>query len=95
MSSIVKVLPPAFLKNIEQVTYLVRGSQVIDGMEEFPFRVSIRAEKHRRLSFSIKSDFLYVTEKDDDEDEEEEEEETVPNDEDEDEDEEQADPKEE
>ena len=95
MSSIVKVLPPAFLKNIKQVTYLVRGSQVIDGMEEFSFRVSIRAEKHRRLSFSIKSDFLYVTEKDDDEDEEEEEEETVPKDEDEDEDEEQADPKEE
>ena len=95
MSSFVKKLPPVFLKNIEEVTYLVRGSQVIDGMEEFPFRVSICAEKHRRLSFSVKSGFLHVTEKEDDEDEEEEEEEIQPKDEDEDEDEEQVDPKEE
>ena len=93
MSSIVKVLPPAFLKNIEEVTYLVRGSQVIDGMEEFPFCVSIRAEKHRRLSFSIKSGFLHVEEKEDKE--EEEEEEIQPKDEDEDDDEEENEPKEE
>ena len=94
MSSLVKKLPPAFLKNIEEVTYLVRGSQVIDGMEEFPFRVSICAEKHRRLSFTVKSGFLHVAEKEDKE-EEEEEEEIQPKDEDEDEDEEQIDPKEE
>ena len=95
MSSIVKVLPPAFLKNIEQVTYLVRGSQVIDGMEEFPFRVSIRAQKHRRLSFTVKSGFLHVAEKEDEEEEEEEEEEIQPKDEDEDDDEEEVNPKEE
>ena len=95
MSSIVKVLPPAFLKNIEQVTYLVRGSQVIDGMEEFPFRVSIRAQKHRRLSFTVKSGFLHVAEKEDKEEEEEKEEEIQPKDKDEDDDEEEVDPKEE
>ena len=68
MSSPVQKLPPAFLKNIEEVTYLVCGSQVIEGMEEFPFRVSIQAEKHRRLSFAVKPGFLHISEKEEEQD---------------------------
>ena len=64
MSSPDKYLPPSFLKNIEEVTYTVRGSQSFQGMEDFPFQLTIRAEKHRRLSFSIKYGSLHIKEED-------------------------------
>ena len=63
MSRSTKHLPPKFLKNIEEVTYIVRGSQVIRGLDELPFHVTVRAEKHRRLSFNIKEDVLHISEK--------------------------------
>ena len=68
MSRSTKHLPPKFLKNIEEVTYIVRGSQVIRGLDDLPFQVTVRAEKHRRLSFNIKDNFLNISEKEDEED---------------------------
>ena len=64
MSRFPKHLPPKFLKNIEEVTYIVRGSQVMHGLDELPFHVTVRAEKHRRLSFNIKEGNLHISEKD-------------------------------
>ena len=76
MSRSTKHLPPKFLKNIEEVTYIVRGSQVIRGLDELPFHVTVRAEKHRRLSFNIKEDVLHISEEEDEEDIEEDNEDT-------------------